>query len=83
MLTHNRATVYKSVALVGNNKCGKHAQSGGLACTIGAQQTEDLALVGGEREIVDCDNLLPFRPFYFLLFARELKGFAEALNAKD
>ena len=80
-LFHHAAAVEDGVALVGTDEGAEHAQGSGLAGAVGAQQTEYLAPVGVETQVVH--RRLPFGggPFDSLLFAREREGLAQLFGA--
>ena len=56
-IRHHAGSVDEGVAAVGFDEGGEHAQGGGLAGAVGTQETEYLATVGGEGQIVN-RNLL-------------------------
>ena len=79
-LAHHAAAVELGVAAVGLDQGAEHAQRGGLACTVGAQQTEYLTALGAESQVVHGHLLLGGRTFYLLLLPAQRERLAEPLN---
>ena len=75
-LADDAATVHPGVALVGLDEGGKHAEGGGLAGTIGTEQTENLASVGGEGQVVYRHLAALVCALQTLLLARQGEGLA-------
>ena len=75
-LADDAASVHPSVALVGLDKGGQHAEGGGLAGAVGAEQTENLASVGGQCQVIDSHLAAFMGALQSLLFARQGEGLA-------
>ena len=81
-LADDAAAVDPGVAPVGTDEGGEHAQGGGFARPVGAEEAEYLAAVGGHGQVVHGHLAALVGALDALLFSREGEGLAEPFDAE-